>query len=330
MKEDAGGQPNRPPLLILEQLKKHYPVRTGLLQFSANVLKAVDGVDLVIRRGETLGLVGESGCGKSTLGRLLVGLEQPTSGNIWFEDRQVTNRKDRERLSKDIQIVFQDPYSSLNPRLTIGSLLAEPLLVHRIVPRNRVEQEVDRLLDLVGLPRNSKGRYAHEFSGGQRQRIGIARALSLRPKLLVCDEPVSALDVSIQAQVLNLLKDLQKDLGLTYLFIAHGLGTVRYISDRVAVMYLGRIVEIGPTESLFKEPKHPYTKALLDAFPVPDPRKRQELGQELQGEVPSPVNLPRGCRFHTRCPWAVSQCREQEPTLGPQGREHRAACFFSE
>ncbi|CAM3986785.1 dipeptide ABC transporter ATP-binding protein [Cohnella lubricantis] len=317
------------PLLELDALQKHYPVRRGLLNRPQSSVRAVDGVSLAVRQGEALGLVGESGCGKSTIGRAIVGLEKPTGGRILFEGEDMagySEAKLRNARTK-LQMVFQDPYSSLNPRMTVGSLLAEPLRVHGIVPKPDAAREVDRLLDIVGLPRNSQDRYPHEFSGGQRQRIGIARALALKPKLIVCDEPVSALDVSIQAQVLNLLKDLQQEFDLTYLFIAHGLGAVRYISDRIAVMYLGKLVEVGPAKELFLRPKHPYTKALLDAYPVPNPQLRNRERIMLQGDAPSPADPPRGCRFHTRCPLATPQCRESEPELKGDGG-HAAACFF--
>ncbi|ASS67789.1 MULTISPECIES: dipeptide ABC transporter ATP-binding protein [unclassified Paenibacillus] len=323
--------PPSPPLLELQGLKKYYPIRKGLLNRVVNSVQAVDGVDLSLSAGETLGLVGESGCGKSTLGRTIVGLERPTEGRILFGGKDVAASSYAEMipLRTELQIVFQDPYSSLNPRMTVGDLLAEPLKVHRIVPDKDRSAEVGRLLEAVGLPRSSGSRYPHEFSGGQRQRIGIARALALRPKLIVCDEPVSALDVSIQAQVLNLFKELQREFDLTYLFIAHGLGAVRYASDRIAVMYLGKIVEIGPSQELFRRPKHPYTRALLDAYPIADPRRRGRERIELQGDVPSPVDPPRGCRFHTRCPLAQAVCREEEPRLiGEGGRA--AACFFSD
>jgi oligopeptide transport system ATP-binding protein len=319
------------PLLALDNLKTYYQIRKGLLGRVVNNVKAVDGVSLSIQPGETLGLVGESGCGKSTIGRSIIGLEKPTAGRILFDGRDIAGYSAHEMISlrTQLQIVFQDPYSSLNPRRSVGELLAEPLRVHRVVPSKDIPAEVDRLLGIVGLPASSKHKFPHEFSGGQRQRIGIARALSLRPKLIVCDEPVSALDVSIQAQVLNLLKELQKEFNLTYLFIAHGLGAVRYISDRIAVMYLGKIVEIGPTKEIFRNPKHPYTKALLDAYPVTNPRLRNRIRVELHGDVPSPVNPPEGCRFHTRCPIAQAVCRQQQPELlGEDG--HASACFFSD
>lgn len=278
-------QTSSSPLLVLQDVKTYYPVKTGFMNMKTDYVKAVDGVSFNIYEGETVGLVGESGCGKSTLGRTIIGLEPLTGGHIYFDGRQMDYRTDRVSLSKQIQIVFQDPYSSLNPRQTIGKLLAEPLLVHKIVPAGQVEQEVDRLLSLVGLPVTTKKRYPHEFSGGQRQRIGIARALALRPRLLICDEPVSALDVSIQAQIMNLFKQLQKELGLTYLFIAHGLGAVKYISDRIAVMYAGKIVEMGTTEQIFRNPQHDYTKTLLNAYPKPDPTKRSIIKREVEHNV---------------------------------------------
>ncbi|MNW51514.1 Oligopeptide transport ATP-binding protein OppF [compost metagenome] len=266
------------PLLSVENLKKYYPIRSGLASKAVGEVKAVDDVSFSIYPGETLGLVGESGSGKSTIGKTIVGLEQPTEGRILFDGKDISklSYKEMKGLRSELQIVFQDPYSSLNPRKRIADLLAEPLKVHRVVPVKDIPGEVDRLLELVGLPRNSRNRYPHEFSGGQRQRIGIARALSLKPRLIICDEPVSALDVSIQAQILNLLKDLQKELNLTYLFIAHGLGAVKYVSDRIAVMHQGKIVEIGSKSEIFHEPKHPYTKALLDASPIADPRLRNK------------------------------------------------------
>lgn len=270
-------QQTKTPLLTVKNVKTYYPVKTGFMNLQKSYVRAVDDVSFEIYEGETLGLVGESGCGKSTLGRTIIGLEPLTDGTILFDGKPMNFRTDRVSLSKQIQIVFQDPYSSLNPRLTIGDLLAEPLAVHKIVPHHEIQQEVSRLLELVGLSDSAKSRYPHEFSGGQRQRIGIARALALRPRLIICDEPVSALDVSIQAQIMNLFKKLQRELGLTYLFIAHGLGAVKYISDRIAVMFAGKIVEMGTTEEIFKNPQHEYTKKLLGAYPIPDPKKRSIL-----------------------------------------------------
>lgn len=278
MSHDKGNHSHINPLLVLEDVKKYYPIQTGFLSKTTGHVKAVDGVSFSIYPGETLGLVGESGSGKSTIGKTIVGLEKLTEGRILFDGRDISTISSKEliHLRSDLQIVFQDPYSSLNPRKRIADLLAEPLRVHRIIPAKEISGEVDRLLELVGLPRNSRNRYPHEFSGGQRQRIGIARALSLRPRLIVCDEPVSALDVSIQAQILNLLKELQQELNLTYLFIAHGLGAVKYVSDRIAVMHQGKIVEIGSKQEIFHNPQHPYTRALLDASPIADPRLRNK------------------------------------------------------
>jgi len=270
-------QQTKTPLLTVKNVKTYYPVKTGFMNLQKSYVRAVDDVSFEVYEGETLGLVGESGCGKSTLGRTIIGLEPLTDGTILFDGKPMNFRTDRVSLSKQIQIVFQDPYSSLDPRLTIGDLLAEPLTVHKIVPHHEIQQEVSRLLALVGLSDSAKSRYPHEFSGGQRQRIGIARALALRPRLIICDEPVSALDVSIQAQIMNLFKKLQRELGLTYLFIAHGLGAVKYISDRIAVMFAGKIVEMGTTEEIFKNPQHEYTKKLLGAYPIPDPKKRSIL-----------------------------------------------------
>lgn len=315
------------PLLKLEKLKTYYPIRKGIIARTVGYVKAVDGVDLDIYPGETLGLVGESGCGKSSIGRTIVRLENPKEGHILFQGKDIVNYSAREmaKVRSNLQIIFQDPYSSLNPRKRIGDILAEPLRVHKIVPESDIPKEVDRLMDSVELQKSYKNRYPSEFSGGQRQRIGIARALALRPKLVVCDEPVSALDVSTQAQVLNLLKDLQKEYNLTYLFIAHGLGAVRYISDRIAVMYLGKVVEIAPTDEIFRNPKHPYTKALMSAYPIPNPHLRDKKRIIIEGDVPSPANPPSGCRFHTRCPIAKDECKKQVPEL--IGGEHAVACL---
>ncbi|WP_413407516.1 ABC transporter ATP-binding protein [Paenibacillus amylolyticus] len=316
------------PLLRIEGLKTYYPIKRGLLSRTVGNVKAVDDISLELYQGETLGLVGESGCGKSTIGRSIIRLENPTDGRIWFEGQEITTStmSDLRGERTKMQMIFQDPYSSLNPRMRVQELLAEPMRVHGLAGGAELEARIDNLLDTVGIPRSYKQRFPHEFSGGQRQRIGIARALSLNPKLIVCDEPVSALDVSIQAQILNLLKELQRELGLTYLFIAHGLGAVKYISTRIAVMYLGKVVEIGTKERIFASPRHPYTQALLNAYPVPDPRKRGQERIVLQGDVPSPASPPSGCRFHTRCPFVQAKCKEEEPLL--QGGEHAAACHY--
>ncbi|MCM3203770.1 ABC transporter ATP-binding protein [Paenibacillus illinoisensis] len=322
-----GMSSKRPPLLSVEGLKVYYPIRQGIFSQVTDHVKAVDGISFSIPEGETLGLVGESGCGKSSVGRTLLQLETPYDGSILYAGRELAELGKRElrRTRASMGMIFQDPYSSLNPRMRISDILAEPLLAHRIESRSSVAEGVDQLMETVGIPKEEKGRYPYEFSGGQRQRIGIARALSLNPRLIVCDEPVSALDVSIQAQILNLLKKLQKEKGLAYLFIGHGLGAVRYISDRIAVMYLGKIVEIASREKLFRVPKHPYTNALLSANPVIDPKLRSRKRIIIQGDVPNPVRPPGGCRFHTRCPIAKAICREFEPEL--KGHEHAVACF---
>lgn len=307
------------PLIRVENLKKYYPVKGGIITHTTGYVKAVDEVSFSVMRGQTLGLVGESGCGKSTIGRQLVGLETPTGGKIYYDGVDLAVlRKDQKAMREvrtKLQMIFQDPYSSLNPRKHIYEILAQPMLYHRIARKDTVEKEILRLLDMVGLPRTVLGRYPHEFSGGQRQRIGIAKALSLNPEFIVCDEPVSALDVSIQAQILNLLKELQKELGLTLLFVGHGLGAVNYVSDRIAVMYLGKIVEYGDAKEIFQNPVHPYTRALLDAVPIPDPQEKGRERSLLQGEVGSSTNPPPGCRFHPRCPYAMQQCRQEIPEL---------------
>jgi len=318
-------------VLSVRNLVKHFEVGGGLLGGPPALVKAVDGVSFDIRRGETLGLVGESGCGKTTTGRCILHLDRPTSGAIVFEGRDLTALSETElrQARRRIQVIFQDPYSSLNPRMTVGEMIEEPLAVHGIVPEPKARAaRVRELLSQVGLAAGMAQRYAHQLSGGQRQRVGIARALASEPALIVCDEPVSALDVSIQAQIINLLEELQEQLGLTYLFVAHDLSVVRHISDRVAVMYLGRIVEITDRDSLYAAPQHPYTRALLSAVPIPDPalearRERPVLG----GEVPSPLRPPSGCAFHPRCPIAIDECRRAVPDLREVRPGHRAACI---
>ena len=316
-------------LVQVQQLKKFFPLRGHFFSRSKSFVQAVAGVNLEIRRGETLGLVGESGCGKSTLGRLILRLEEPTEGQIFFEGEDILQYKAERlrQLRREMQIIFQDPYSSLNPRKTIGSIIGEPLIIHRMGTKKERQERVLRLMEVVGLRPEHINRYPHEFSGGQRQRIGIARALALNPKLIIADEPVSALDVSIQAQVLNLLEELQDEFHLTYLFIAHDLSVVELISDRVAVMHLGRIAELAPSDGLYSRPKHPYTKALLAANPIPDPsltRKRILL----QGEVPSPINPPPGCNFHTRCPNRFEPCDKEVPVIREVEPNHWVACYL--
>jgi oligopeptide/dipeptide ABC transporter ATP-binding protein len=320
------------PLLEVTDLAKHYPMRKGLLLAKqVGLVRAVDGVSFTLDRGETLALVGESGCGKSTTARLVLRLIEPSTGTLRFEGRDITGigGSALRAMRRRMQIVFQDPYASLNPRLTVAETIAEPLQVHGIGDAASRRVRVAELLGLVGLRGFHAERYPHEFSGGQRQRIGIARALSVQPDLIVCDEPVSALDVSIQAQVVNLLKDLQRRFGLAYLFIAHDLAVVKHVADRVAVMYLGRIVETARKRDLFAAPRHPYTRALLAAIPHPDPTRRGQV-KPLGGDVPSPMNIPPGCRFHTRCPYAQDRCRSEEPLLRTLADGHTAACHFAE
>jgi len=319
-----------PPLVEVRNLVKHFPITGGVFLREIAAVKAVDGVSLVIQPGETLGLVGESGCGKSTLGRLILHLEEPTSGDILFGGESILGYDHRKMrtLRKEMQIIFQDPFSSLNPRKNVAHIVGEPLYVHGMKNRREREARVLELLEVVGLKREHMRRYPHQFSGGQRQRIGVARALALRPKLIICDEAVSALDVSIQAQVINLLEDLQDEFGLTYLFISHALSVVQHISDRIAVMYLGKIVESAESGFLYREPLHPYSQALLSAAPVPDPKRKRER-IVLPGDVPSPIRPPPGCRFHTRCLYAENRCKEQEPALREIRLNHFAACFFA-
>jgi len=325
----AGGD----DLLVVDDLHKHFPVTRGIVfQKQVAAVKAVDGISFTVREGETLGVVGESGCGKSTMARCIMRLLDPTSGRITFQGRDITHlsRIDMRPVRRELMMIFQDPYASLNARKRVGFIVAEALEVHKMGTPAEIKRRVQELLDVVGLNPEHYNRFPHEFSGGQRQRIGVARALAVNPKLIVCDEPVSALDVSVQAQILNLLKDLQKDFKLTYVFIAHDLNVVRHISDRVMVMYLGKVAEIADRDQLYREPKHPYTGALLSAVPIPNPklgRERQPI--VLEGDVPNPINPPSACRFHPRCPrFHEGHCDVEEPPLYPFGREHSAACHY--
>jgi oligopeptide transport system ATP-binding protein len=317
-------------LLSVQNIKMHFPIKGGLFGRTVGHVKAVDGVSFDIFKGETLGLVGESGCGKSTTGRALLRLLEATSGNVKFDGRDIyqLNQDELRSARREMQLIFQDPFSSLNPRLSVGETLDRVLKIHGLGTKGEREKRIKEILELVGLSAFHARRYPHEFSGGQRQRIGIARALILNPKLIVLDEPVSALDVSIQSQVVNLLEDLQEQLGLTYLFVSHGLNIVRHISDRVGVMYLGKMVELSDSDTLFEAPKHPYTQALISANPIANPRLRDKPKIILQGDVPSPINPPSGCYFHTRCPYAQPKCREAAPEFVKTGAGQYVACHF--
>jgi len=318
------------PILQVRNLKKYFPIRAGLLRRVVAHVRAVDDVSFDVFDGATLGLVGESGSGKTTVGRTILRLIEPTAGEILFKGHNIAHLKPAEMLKfrRNMQMIFQDPYGSLNPRMTVGEIIAEPLVVHTKMTKSEIEKRVYELLEVVGLHPDYARRYPHEFSGGQRQRIGIARALALQPQFIVADEPVSALDVSIQAQVINLMIELQRKFGISFLFIAHDLAVVRHMSDFVAVMYLGKIMEYGSNYHIFEEPKHPYTQALLSAVPVPDPEYQRER-IILQGEIPSPINPPKGCRFHTRCPYATEKCRAIEPPLRDMGESHFVACHYA-
>ena len=327
---------NKKPIVVVEGLRKYYPVansETSKSSKTKQMVHAVDDVSFEINEGETLGIVGESGCGKSTIGRQIMGLERPSAGKIIYAGQDITAMSESKLrgIRTEFQMIFQDTNSSLNPRKQIYDILAAPMLYHKIATKENVKQEVERLLDMVGLAKNTLDKFPHEFSGGQRQRIGIARALSLKPRLLVCDEPVSALDVSVQAQILNLLASLQQEMKLTYIFIGHGLGAVRYISTRIAVMYLGKIVEIADAKELFENPLHPYTKALVDASPIPDPNLRNRPRIVISGEIPSPVNPPSGCRYHPRCPYAKEECKkvDMELQVVKNSNNHLCACPYS-
>ncbi|PEL14171.1 ABC transporter ATP-binding protein [Bacillus sp. AFS017336] len=316
-------------LLNVDHLKQYFPIKGGILGRTVNHVKAVDDISFHIYEGETLSIVGESGCGKSTTGRAILRLDEPTSGSIHFKEKDLLSlgKKEMRKIRKDLQVIFQDPFASLNPRQTIGQILSEALAIQNVVPKEERRARIEELLEHVGLRPEAMDRYPHEFSGGQRQRVGIARALAVDPKLIICDEAVSALDVSIQAQVLNLLKSLQKKFSLTFLFISHDLGVVRHISDRVMVMYLGKVVEIADKKSIFDNPQHPYTRALLSAIPVPNPVQQRER-IILTGDVPSPIDPPSGCRFHTRCPFAIDICKTRVPELKLSEQNHQVACHI--